>query len=74
MHQFALWVALEAEGFGANLQHYNPIVDQRAQQHFDIPLEWKLRAQLVFGGKAGEAGEKRFEPLEKRVFVHGAEE
>ena len=74
MHQFALWTALEAEGFGANLQHYNPIVDQKVQQHYEIPLDWKLRAQLVFGGKAGEAGEKSFAPLSKRVFVHGAKE
>lgn len=26
MLQYALWVALEAEGMGCNLQHYNPIV------------------------------------------------
>lgn len=74
MHQFALWVALEAEGFGANLQHYNPLVDQKAQEHWGVPLEWKLRAQLVFGGRAGEPGEKEVKPLEERVFVHGAKE
>ncbi|KAL5415154.1 hypothetical protein PMIN06_007456 [Paraphaeosphaeria minitans] len=72
MHQFAAWTALEAEGFGANLQHYNPIVDQKIQNEWNVPQEWKLRAQLVFGGKAGEAGEKQFKPLEDRVFVHGA--
>lgn len=72
MHQYAAWVALEAEGFGANLQHYNPIVDQRAQEEWKIPQEWKLRAQLVFGGRAGEPGEKQFKPLEERVFIHGA--
>ncbi|KAF1943691.1 hypothetical protein EJ02DRAFT_433057 [Clathrospora elynae] len=75
MHQYALWVALEAEGFGANLQHYNPIIDQKAAQHWDIPLQWKLRAQLVFGGRAGEAGEKQFQEVQgKRLFVHGAKE
>jgi predicted oxidoreductase (fatty acid repression mutant protein) len=26
MSQYHLWTALEAEGCGANLQHYNPIV------------------------------------------------
>ncbi|KAF2440061.1 nitroreductase family protein [Karstenula rhodostoma CBS 690.94] len=72
MHQFAAWTALEAEGFGANLQHYNPIVDQKIQNEWNVPQEWKLRAQLVFGGRAGEAGEKQFKPLEERVFVHGA--
>lgn len=71
MHQFVLWAGLEAEGFGANLQHYNPVIDLKVQNHWKVPLEWKLRAQLVFGGKAGEAGEKTFKPLEDRVFVHG---
>ncbi|OAK99335.1 Nitroreductase [Phaeosphaeriaceae sp. SRC1lsM3a] len=73
MHQFALWVALEAEGFGANLQHYNPIIDQKAAQQWSIPLEWKLRSQLVFGGVAGQPGEKQFQETHgKRLFVHGA--
>ncbi|KAF2635222.1 nitroreductase family protein [Massarina eburnea CBS 473.64] len=74
MHQYFLWVALEAEGFGANLQHYNPIIDQKVQAHYKIPLEWKLRAQLVFGGRAGEPKEKQSKPLESKVFVHGAKE
>ncbi|KAF2748227.1 Nitroreductase [Sporormia fimetaria CBS 119925] len=74
MHQFALWTALEAAGLGANLQHYNPIVDRKVQEHWNIPLEWKLRAQLVFGGRAGEPGDKDFKPLEQRLFVHGAKQ
>ena len=75
MHQYFLWVALEAEGLGANLQHYNPLVDQKTQQHYNIPLEWKLRSQLVFGGKTGSAPEPKEKlPLEKKVFVHGAKE
>ncbi|KKY19638.1 putative nitroreductase family protein [Diplodia seriata] len=72
MHQFALWTALEAEGFGANLQHYNPVVDRKVQDEWNIPQEWQLRAQLVFGGRANaDAGPKEQTPLEKRVFVHG---
>lgn len=73
MHQFALWTALEAEGLGASLQHYNPIIDLKAQEHWNIPVDWKLRAQLVFGGKVADAGEKEFKPVEgTRLFVHGA--
>ncbi|KAF2085474.1 Nitroreductase [Saccharata proteae CBS 121410] len=71
MHQYVLWTALEAEGFGASLQHYNPIIDQKAQEHWKIPQEWALRAQLVFGGRAGEPGAKNQKSLEERVFVHG---
>ena len=29
MLQYALWVALEAEGLGANLQHYSPLIDAK---------------------------------------------
>ena len=72
MHQYALWVALEAEGFGANLQHYNPVVDRKVQDEWNIPQEWQLRAQLVFGGRANaDAGPKDQKPLEQRVFIHG---
>ncbi|KAI9692690.1 MAG: hypothetical protein M1820_009440 [Bogoriella megaspora] len=71
MHQYVLWAALEAEGLGCNLQHYNPLIDQKAQKEWNIPLEWSLKAQLVFGGRAAEPGEKTFKPLEERVFVHG---
>ncbi|GAB7341396.1 hypothetical protein MBLNU457_7649t1 [Dothideomycetes sp. NU457] len=52
MHQYVLWTGLEAEGCGANLQHYNPLVDAKVQQHWGITTEWELKAQLVFGGRA----------------------
>jgi predicted oxidoreductase (fatty acid repression mutant protein) len=32
MHQFALWVALEAEGFGANLQHVSFFLSEDSKQ------------------------------------------
>lgn len=75
MHQFALWTAFEAEGLGANLQHYNPLPDKKASEAFGVPPEWSLKAQLVFGepapGARDELPEKSVEPLEKRVFYHG---
>ncbi|GAA6043994.1 hypothetical protein JCM8097_000180 [Rhodosporidiobolus ruineniae] len=69
IHAFALWTALEAEGLGANLQHYNPLIDADLAAHFGVPAEWKLRAQLVFGKPEAPAGEKTFKPLEERVKV-----
>ncbi|KAH9825485.1 Nitroreductase family [Teratosphaeria destructans] len=76
MHQYACWTALETEGFGANLQHYNPLPDQKAAAEWNIPLEWSLKAQLVFGGLDAGVREglaaKEQQPVEKRLFVHGA--
>lgn len=58
--QFAVWTALSEQNIGASLQHYNPIIDDEVAQTFDIPSNWKLRAQLVFGSIEAPAGEKQF--------------
>jgi predicted oxidoreductase (fatty acid repression mutant protein) len=74
MHQIVMWSALEAEGFGANLQHYNPIIDGKVAERWNIPTTWSLKSQLVFGGRAGPSshdGKKPQQPLEKRLFVYG---
>lgn len=71
MQQLLLWTALELEGLGANLQHYNPLIDQKVAATWDIPASWKLNAQLVFGGKDADAGEKDFQPLDHRVKFYG---
>ena len=58
--QFSVWTALSEQNIGASLQHYNPIVDAEITEIFDIPANWKLRAQLVFGSIEAPAGEKTF--------------
>ena len=58
--QFAVWTVLSEQNIGASLQHYNPIVDAEIAEIFDIPANWKLRAQLVFGSIEAPAGEKTF--------------
>ncbi|KAK4148242.1 Nitroreductase-like protein [Dichotomopilus funicola] len=73
MLQFVIWTALEAEGLGANLQHYNPLVDARVVEEWGVPATWKLTAQLVFGGRGTEElAEKTFQPLEEKLKVFGA--
>lgn len=74
MLQFAVWTALEAEGLGASLQHYNPLVDARVAEEWKVPVTWKLTAQLVFGGRASTEPlpEKTFLPLEEKLKVFGA--
>ncbi|WP_068620735.1 nitroreductase family protein [Paenibacillus tuaregi] len=69
MLQFVVWTALEQEGLGASLQHYNPIIDEAVAAEWGIPENWKLRAQMPFGKIAAPAGEKQFQPLEDRVKV-----
>ncbi len=72
VYPLTVWVALELEGFGANLQHYNPIIDQKIQNRYNIPLEYSLKAQLVFGGRAGGPMERTYGEIDgKRLFVHG---
>ena len=51
MLQFAIWTALEDLGLGANLQHYNPLIDEDIKKIFDLDDSWDLVAQLVFGEK-----------------------
>ena len=67
MLQLVIWTALEAEGLGANLQHYNPAIDDEVKKTWEIPEEWLLLAQMPFGKKTAPAGEKEFQPLESRV-------
>lgn len=67
MHQFAIWTLLEEAGFGASLQHYNPIIDEEVAKAFDIHPKWKLIAQMPFGKPTGEPSPKEFQPLESRV-------
>lgn len=65
--QFVVWTSLEIEGFGASLQHYNPLIDDEVRKTWDISRDWKLIAQLPFGKPTAEPGDKDFSPLEERV-------
>jgi predicted oxidoreductase (fatty acid repression mutant protein) len=51
------WTALAEIGIGANLQHYNPVIDEAVAKEWDLPAAWKLRGQLVFGSIEGEIPE-----------------
>lgn len=58
--QFSVWTSLAEHNVGASLQHYNPIIDEEVAATFDIPADWKLRAQLVFGSIEAPAGDKDY--------------
>lgn len=69
MLQFVVWTALEAEGYGATLQHYNPLINDAVSKEWNIPDTWKLIAQMPFGKPTAAPGEKEFAPLENRLKV-----
>lgn len=71
MHQLAVWAMLEDAGFGASLQHYNPLIDDRVRAQWELPDSWKLIAQMPFGKPAAEPGAKEFKPLDERVKIFG---
>ncbi|MBY9082259.1 nitroreductase family protein [Paenibacillus sp. HN-1] len=67
--QHVVWTGLSEAGVGASLQHYNPLIDDEVKSTWGLPAEWKLIAQMPFGGIVTPPGEKEFEPVEKRVKV-----
>lgn len=69
MHQLAVWVMLEDAGFGASLQHYNPLIDEEVRREWHLPEHWHLIAEMPFGVPAAQPGGKEFQPLEERVKV-----
>jgi predicted oxidoreductase (fatty acid repression mutant protein) len=70
MLQFTIWTALRELGVGANLQHYNPVIDDAVKKLFDVPASWKLIAQMPFGGIVAEPDAKEKEDISVRVKVH----
>ena len=71
MLQFAVWSALAEAGIGANLQHYNPLIDDVVREAFGIPENWKLVAQMPFGEVTAPAGPREHMPLDEQVQVRG---
>ena len=72
MHQYVIWTALASIDVGANLQHYNPVIDQKVASTWNVDADWELKAQLVFGKIEQPAGDKEFKPLDERMKVFGA--
>ena len=61
---FAVWNALAEAGVGANIQHYNPVIDERVAKEWNIPTNLVLRAQMPFGEIVGEPA-----PIERKSRV-----
>lgn len=75
MLQFAIWTALEDMGFGASLQHYNPLIDKAVSKRWLIDKSWRLIAQMPFGlPKDNPAPHIQKIPIHQRRLVFGFEE
>ncbi|RVU54698.1 nitroreductase family protein [Anaerosphaera multitolerans] len=62
-----LWIGLRELGLGANLQHYNPIIDEEVKDKWDIPKNWILKSQMVFGNILEHPEEKSKIDINSRV-------
>ena len=71
MLQYSVWTSLANEGLGANLQHYNPLIDETVLKEFNLPSTWRLMAQMPFGVATGEVGEAVYQPIDERFFTQG---
>lgn len=69
MHQFVVWTMLEDAGFGASLQHYNPLIDLPVAAEWKLPESWRLIAQMPFGMPLNAPGKKEMRPVEERMKV-----
>lgn len=67
----AFWTALATNNIGMNMQHYNPIIDDEVRAAFDVPANWRLRAQMPFGSIEAPAGDKDFMDRADRFRVLG---
>ncbi|MED4126638.1 nitroreductase [Shouchella miscanthi] len=69
MLQYLIWVTLETKGFGASLQHYNPMINEAIKKRWDLPNNWNLVAQMPFGRPHEYPNPKEINPLKDRVIV-----
>lgn len=67
MLQINIWSSLRELGVGANIQHYNPVIDDAVREMFGVPESWKLIAQMPFGGIGMEPVPKDKEDISERV-------
>ncbi|WP_293998180.1 nitroreductase family protein [uncultured Megasphaera sp.] len=69
MMQYALWTLFANMGLAANLQHYNPLIDEALASEFDVPSSWRLIAQMPFGQPLSQPGPIEKLPIDERVKI-----
>jgi predicted oxidoreductase (fatty acid repression mutant protein) len=64
-----LWSLFVDLGLAANLQHYNPLIDEAVAKEFKVPSSWRLAGEMVFGSEVAKPGEKDYTPIDERVLI-----
>ena len=69
MLQLSIWSGLAELGVGANIQHYNPVIDEAVRELFGLPENYVLVAQMPFGGIVEPPAPKAGEDISLRVRI-----
>ena len=53
-----IWNSLAEINVGANIQHYNPLIDDEIKATWGVPDSYQLVGQMAFGGIVSRPGDK----------------
>lgn len=68
--QIMTWMGLESVGFGASLQHYNPLIDEAVKKRMEPwPKMGPYSPNGFWNASRWTWWENAYTPLEKRLFV-----
>lgn len=67
--QTNIWTSLAEKEIGASLQHYNALVQNELVEKFNVPKNYRLIAQMPFGGINEEVKEKQIIDPNKRIII-----
>lgn len=71
MLQYMIWTALDNHNIGASLQHYNPLINEKVSQIYNIPQNWELIAQMPFGGIVTTPAPHKTENIASKMKIIG---
>jgi Predicted oxidoreductase related to nitroreductase len=66
MLQYVVWTLLRDVGLGASLQHYGNLIEAEVARTWNLPVGWKLIAQMPFGKANSEPGNPEKKPIEEQ--------
>lgn len=64
-----IWNSLAEAGVGANIQHYNPLIDDEVKATWNVPADYQLVGQMVYGGIVSRPGDKERKDVNELVQV-----